>query len=243
MRSCWVGVDSGNRSIYNSGISRARLRDRPRPCAIDADCDPCFSYFQSSSDRTIRYLPPGFGCNRRGIVEPTTKTVAHSHHGDGLVYLFANNYFLVRFFSPVYPGYAEFELSLGQIEPIRLALLFASGAVFTCLNIDYLFSIMKANWRPISARSRSLALKMGVLNDVSVSLRVVSQEAVREGDRLIRSRLKTELEICTVGKPEHDCQTRIDLYPTANIRVRGAKHGNCGGFKSHSWSQFTGTHK
>ena len=60
-----------------------------------------------------------------------------------LVYLVLNNYLLVRFLSPVYPNYTEFELSLGQIEPIRVALLLVSGVVFTILNIRYLISILK----------------------------------------------------------------------------------------------------
>lgn len=66
-----------------------------------------------------------------------------------LVYLFVNNFFLVRFLSPVYPGFMEFEHGLSPIEPIRLALLFASGTVFTGLNIAYMFSIMKGNWANI----------------------------------------------------------------------------------------------
>ncbi len=72
-----------------------------------------------------------------------------------LVYLFLDNSFLVRFLSPVYPGFMEFEHGLDYIEPIRLALLFASGIVFTSLNIAYMFSIMKSNWRQSLQENRS----------------------------------------------------------------------------------------
>lgn len=64
-----------------------------------------------------------------------------------LFYLVVNNYFLVRFLSPVYPDYSKIELSLSQIEPIRRALLLASGTVFTCINVVYLIGILKGNWR------------------------------------------------------------------------------------------------
>lgn len=59
-------------------------------------------------------------------------------------FLFVNNHFLIRFLSPVYPDYIKIELGLSQIEPVRLALLFASGTVFTCLNISYLISVMRS---------------------------------------------------------------------------------------------------
>ena len=60
-----------------------------------------------------------------------------------LLFLIVNNYFLVRFLAPVYPDYAKIELALSQIAPFRLAILFVSGTVFTCLNVCYLISIMK----------------------------------------------------------------------------------------------------
>jgi hypothetical protein len=61
-----------------------------------------------------------------------------------LIFLLVNNYFLVRFLSPVYPDYVKIELALSPIEPVRLALLFVSGTVFTCLNLCYLVSILKS---------------------------------------------------------------------------------------------------
>ena len=60
-----------------------------------------------------------------------------------MIYLVMNNYFLVRFLSPVYPNFVDFEsmmyLLIGQI---RYALLFVTGTVFTILNIKYLVDVM-----------------------------------------------------------------------------------------------------
>lgn len=74
---------------------------------------------------------------------PQRKRLLVATMATALFYLVLNNYFLVRFLSPVYPNYTEFELSLSQIEPIRFALLVISGTVFTWLNIRYLISILK----------------------------------------------------------------------------------------------------
>jgi hypothetical protein len=61
-----------------------------------------------------------------------------------LVYLVSNNYFLIRFLSPVDPRALQIELTFSQaIGPIRNAVNFISGSLFTCLNIWYLIAIMK----------------------------------------------------------------------------------------------------
>ena len=61
-----------------------------------------------------------------------------------LVYLLSNNYFLIRFLSPVYPNFAQVELGLYQaIGPIRYAVNFLSGSMFTYLNIRYLIAALK----------------------------------------------------------------------------------------------------
>jgi hypothetical protein len=78
--------------------------------------------------------------NRKPLLVATTATA--------MFFLFVNNHFLVRFLSPVYPEYAKIELALLQIEPARLALLFASGTLFTCLNISYLISMLKGGGSP-----------------------------------------------------------------------------------------------
>jgi hypothetical protein len=127
---------------------------------------------------------------------PQRKRVLIATMATALFYLFVNNYFLVRFLSPVYPGYTEFELGLSQIEPIRLALVFASGTAFTCLNILYLFSIMKGNWRtPISAKKPFAGSKDRNLETRSVrqflGLLRMKPCARANRDRLIRSRLET----------------------------------------------------
>ena len=64
--------------------------------------------------------------------------------GVAMVYLALNNIFLVRFLSPVYPGFVELERGIdAAFGPIRLALLTATGIVFTCLNVKYLAEVLK----------------------------------------------------------------------------------------------------
>lgn len=61
-----------------------------------------------------------------------------------LIYLIVNNYFLVRFLSPVYPGFVSFENSMSlTIGPIRYAVTFLTGTAFTCLNIKYLVDVLR----------------------------------------------------------------------------------------------------
>jgi hypothetical protein len=75
---------------------------------------------------------------------PKRKLLLTATTATALLFLIVNNYFLVRFLAPIYPDYVKIELALSQIEPVRLALLFVSGTLFTCLNIGYLISIMKS---------------------------------------------------------------------------------------------------
>lgn len=61
-----------------------------------------------------------------------------------LVYLTMNNYLLIRFLSPVYPNYTVIESALYQmIGPIRYAVNFLSGSIFTYLNVRYLIAVLK----------------------------------------------------------------------------------------------------
>ena len=61
-----------------------------------------------------------------------------------LIYLIMNNYFLIRFLSPVYPAFTNFENSLSAtIGPIRYAVTFLTGTLFTCLNIKYLTDVLR----------------------------------------------------------------------------------------------------
>jgi hypothetical protein len=61
-----------------------------------------------------------------------------------LIYLFVNNYFLVRFLSPIYPGFVEFENSMNDaVGPLRYAITLVTGVAFTCLNIRYLVTLLK----------------------------------------------------------------------------------------------------
>lgn len=75
---------------------------------------------------------------RKPILTASTATV--------LIYLLSNNYFLVRFLSPIYPNSAQLEYFLYQLlGGIRLATNFIFGCIFTALNILYLLMILKAS--------------------------------------------------------------------------------------------------
>jgi hypothetical protein len=63
-----------------------------------------------------------------------------------MIYLIMNNYFLVRFLSPVYPGFVSFEDAMYKtIGPVRYITDLLAGTAFTCLNIKYLRDIMKGS--------------------------------------------------------------------------------------------------
>jgi hypothetical protein len=60
-----------------------------------------------------------------------------------MVYLVVNNYFLVRFLSPVYPGFVDFEDTMNaMIGAARYAVNFLAGMAFTCLNVKYLADVL-----------------------------------------------------------------------------------------------------
>jgi len=64
--------------------------------------------------------------------------------GIAMIYLLVNNFFLVRFLSPIYPAFVDFESSMNAtIGPIRLAVMSISGTAFTCLNIKYLAEVLR----------------------------------------------------------------------------------------------------
>lgn len=53
---------------------------------------------------------------------------------------------LIRFLSPIYPNLGEVELTLYRIiGPIRYAVNFLSGGMFTYLNVRYLIAALKPN--------------------------------------------------------------------------------------------------
>lgn len=61
-----------------------------------------------------------------------------------LVYLVSNNYFLIRFLSPIYPDFAQIESALYQtIGQVRYAVNFLAGSIFTFLNVQYLRAVLK----------------------------------------------------------------------------------------------------
>jgi len=60
-----------------------------------------------------------------------------------MIYLVMNNYFLVRFLSPIYPNFVGFENAMSAaIGPIRYAINFLTGAAFTGLNAKYLVELL-----------------------------------------------------------------------------------------------------
>lgn len=60
-----------------------------------------------------------------------------------MVYLVMNNYFLVRFLSPVYPDFVGFENAMyTAVGPARYAINFLTGTAFTILNVRYLADVL-----------------------------------------------------------------------------------------------------
>ena len=65
------------------------------------------------------------------------------------IYLLVNNYFLIRFLSPVYPSFVDIESAMSlAIGPARYAVTFLTGTLFTCLNIKYLADVLKKSPTP-----------------------------------------------------------------------------------------------
>jgi len=61
-----------------------------------------------------------------------------------MIYLVINNYFLIRFLSPVYPGFVNFENAASlTFGGIRFAGTFLAGTLFTCLNVKYLVDVLR----------------------------------------------------------------------------------------------------
>jgi hypothetical protein len=61
-----------------------------------------------------------------------------------MIYLVVNNYFLVRFLSPVYPGFVNFEDALNTLAgTLRYTVNFLTGTAFTCLNVKYLVEVLR----------------------------------------------------------------------------------------------------
>jgi hypothetical protein len=59
-------------------------------------------------------------------------------------YLLSNNFFLIRFLSPLSPSYLQIETMLSQqIGPYRLFANLCLGSFFTVLNVIYLYLILK----------------------------------------------------------------------------------------------------
>jgi hypothetical protein len=77
---------------------------------------------------------------------PGRKSLLFASMFVAMVYLIMNNYLLVRFLSPVYPGFVNFEDAMYKtIGPVRYITDLLAGIAFTCLNIKYLSDIMKGS--------------------------------------------------------------------------------------------------
>jgi len=62
-----------------------------------------------------------------------------------MIYLTVNNFFLVRFLSPVYPDFGGFESIVSSvIGSANYTVNFLCGVVFTCLNVKYLIEVFRA---------------------------------------------------------------------------------------------------
>ncbi|HKM75645.1 MAG TPA: hypothetical protein VJZ32_04440 [Candidatus Bathyarchaeia archaeon] len=60
-----------------------------------------------------------------------------------MIYLVMNNYFLVRFLSPVYPNFVDFESTMNNlIGSVRYAMIVLTGTAFSILNIAYLADVL-----------------------------------------------------------------------------------------------------
>jgi len=82
-----------------------------------------------------------------------------------LSYLVINNYFLVRFLAPVYPGFADFENAMFRvIGPLRYVLHLLLGTGFTCLNVAYLVSVFRQ--QSTSQGSQGLEEQSGLVGGV-----------------------------------------------------------------------------
>ena len=79
-----------------------------------------------------------------GLWHPERKWMLLGGVGVAMVYLVVNNFFLLRFLSPVYPGFVNFESALqSQIGPERNAVDFLAGTAFTLLNVKYLMAVLR----------------------------------------------------------------------------------------------------
>ncbi len=60
------------------------------------------------------------------------------------IFLINNNYFLIPFLSPIYPNFVQMQSTLNQvIGPVRYAVNFLTGSMFTYFNIRYLIAALR----------------------------------------------------------------------------------------------------
>jgi hypothetical protein len=67
-----------------------------------------------------------------------------------MIYLVVNNWFMVRFLSPVYPAFGNVERAIGAvIGSANYTMNLLSATAFTCLNIKYLIEVLRQREKPV----------------------------------------------------------------------------------------------
>jgi Gpi18-like mannosyltransferase len=81
------------------------------------------------------------------VWNPRRKRLLFGTLAVAMIYLVVNNYFLVRFLSPIYPDFVNLENAMSvSIGSIRYAITFLLGTAFTCLNLLYLADVLKPGY-------------------------------------------------------------------------------------------------
>jgi hypothetical protein len=107
-------------------------------------CTLAFLIFKAQVTEQYALYLFAFGAVDVGVWTPARRSLLLGTMIVALVYLIVNNYFMVRFLSPVYPGFASYERAINTaIGSIRNAVTFLSGTAFTCLNLKYLTDVLK----------------------------------------------------------------------------------------------------
>jgi len=107
-------------------------------------CTLAFLIFKAQVTEQYALYLLAFGAIDVAIWTPARKSLLFGTMVVALIYLIMNNYFLVRFLSPIYPGFVSYESAMNNaIGSIRNAVTFLSGTAFTCLNVKYLTDVLK----------------------------------------------------------------------------------------------------
>jgi hypothetical protein len=121
------------------------------------------------------------------------KKLFHAIWLDSLVFLIANNSFLLRFLDPISESYRSLEtsLTLGAIGDARLAIMIATGLIFTFLSSLFLASL----YSDIRARARA-----NLHSSPSISESGSSTSLIRLKVRVSSSRLAMRIGLQFLGR-------------------------------------------